>query len=53
MLIGAVLLWQALCAAAVIDSPDVVDSRFLAEWSGPGLNRSVKLTFTSHDYGMS
>jgi hypothetical protein len=49
LLIGAVLLWRALCVAAVADSAEVLDSRFLSEWSSPGLNRSVRQTFTNHD----
>lgn len=48
MLIGAVLLWRALVVGAFADSADVPDPRFLAEWSSPGLNRSVKLAFTSY-----
>jgi len=48
MLIGGVLLWRALCVAAITDSADVLDSRFLGEWSSPGLNRSVRLTFTNY-----
>ena len=50
MLIGAVLLWRALVVGAFADSADVPDPRFLAEWSSPGLNRSVKLTFTSYNW---
>lgn len=48
LLIGAVLLWRALCASAFADSADVPDPRFLAEWSSPGLNRSAKLIFTNY-----
>jgi len=49
MLIGTVLLWRALCVAAVADSGDVLDSRFLGEWSSPGISRSVRQTFTNCD----
>jgi hypothetical protein len=48
LLIGAVLLWRALCLGAFADSGGVLDARFLSEWSSPGLSRSVKLTFTSY-----
>ena len=47
LLLGSVLLWRALSAAALAHSGDLIDARYLAEWSSPGLNRSVKLTFES------
>jgi hypothetical protein len=48
MLIGSILLWRAMCAAALADSPNLPDPRLLSEWSSPGLSRSVRLTFTDH-----
>jgi hypothetical protein len=48
LLVGAVLLWRTLCVAALANSADLSDSRFPAEWCSPGLNRSVKLTFTNY-----
>ena len=47
LLIGAVLLARALCATAVTLSGDL-DSTRLAEWTSPGLGRSVKLVFAGH-----
>jgi hypothetical protein len=49
MLVGAVLLWRALCGAAIADSADLLDPRFVGEWESPGLTRSVKLTFKDHE----
>jgi hypothetical protein len=50
MLIGGVLLWRALCVAAIADPADLPDSRFVGEWNSPGLTRSVKLTFKDHEW---
>ena len=48
LLIGAVLLWRALCLGAGADAAGVLDARFVGEWSSPGLNRSVKLAFARY-----
>lgn len=53
MVVGSVLLWRALCATAFADSPPLADPRFLAEWSSPGLNRSVRLAFPDQSASQS
>jgi hypothetical protein len=58
LVLGSVLLWRALSVAALTHSADLVDPRYLVEWSSPGLNRSVKLAFESyrsepHDSGQA
>jgi hypothetical protein len=38
-----------MCAVSLAEPADLDDHRLLAEWSSPGLNRCVRLTFAAYD----
>lgn len=45
MVVGGMLLWRALNVTALGGAFELPDERFLSEWTSPGINRCVRLTF--------
>lgn len=45
LIVGGVLLWRALNVTALGGAFELPDERFLNEWTSPGINRCVRLTF--------
>ena len=46
LIVGGILLWRALNVTALGGALELPDERFMREWSSPGINRCVRLTFS-------